>query len=396
VTQAENPFRQKKKPPRSAISIAVSAALALGVYFLLPAQIGELQRRTVALFVVAAVLWATEALPLFATSFCVIGLEILILANDGGLAGVGNLNYKQFFLPFSSSIIILFMGGFILSRAVTKHRIDRAIAARLLRPFARSPLLMIYGVLGISGFFPMWMSNTATAAMMVAIIAPVIDNLKDSSRFSIGLILAVPFGASVGGIGTPIGTPPNAVALAALRQAGYGIGFLEWMMVAVPLAVLLLALIGLLLYFFFPPDADLAFGEIEEPGDITAQGVLTLLILGASVLLWLTGGWHGISVAGVAMLAAAAEGQLAILTALACSFALAMPVSTPPNAIAFATGRIPVGDMVRVGGGGDLDSLGGGDAARLPGDPALGARLLDHTRVFSPPARRLDPPVSMR
>jgi len=286
----------------------------------------------------------------------------------------------------------------------------------------------------------MWMSNTATAAMMVAIITPLLQGIQEEEKYSIGLILAVPFGAGVGGIGTPIGTPPNAVALAALRQAGFEIGFLDWMLVAVPLAVLLLGMVGLLLYFFYKPKAELSFGEFEAPGKISGQGALTMVVLAVSVFLWLTGRWHGISVAGVALLAAAAltafgvldrhdvdsidwnililmwgglslghamklsglldhvtrlpladlhgfalgaivaalavglstfmsntatanliipaamalsaaeQGQLAILTALACSFALAMPVSTPPNAIAFATGRIPVGDMVRIGG----------------------------------------------
>lgn len=437
---AENPFHPKRKKPNRALICALTAVLAVALYAALPPEFGELPRRTLAIFLVAAVLWSTEALPLFATSFCVLGLEILLLANRGGLAGVGNLRSEQFFLPFSSSIIILFMGGFLLSHAVTKHGIDRAIAARLLRPFSRSPILMVYGVLGITALFSMWMSNTAAAVMMIAVLSPVVAPLGDDNRFATSLILAVPFGAAVGGIGTPIGTPPNAVALAALRQAGYDVGFLDWMLLAVPLVVLLLVLIGLLLFYFFPPQGSMTLVRLDPPAEISWQGKLTLVILAATVALWLTGDWHGISVAGVALLAAALltalgvldrhdvnsidwdilvlmwgglslgqamqlsglldwvvrlplsqmsgialsgivvllalglstfmsntatanlvipmamafslteQGQLAILAALACSFAMAMPVSTPPNAIAYATGKVPVADMIWVGG----------------------------------------------
>lgn len=151
---------------------------AMAVYLILPPSIGELARRTVAILIIAAVFWATEVLPLFATSLCVIALEILFLANKGGLAAAGlapnggDLSYKAFLAPFASGIIILFMGGFLLSAAVTKHGLDKAIASKIIKPFAKSPLLLLYGVLGITAFFSMWMSNTATAAMMLAIIAP--------------------------------------------------------------------------------------------------------------------------------------------------------------------------------------------------------------------------------
>ena len=169
------------RPSRSqVISIVATAAICIGLYYLLPVAIDELQRRMICIFVVAAVFWAREVLPLFATSLLVIGMMILALASDGGLAqvlpGVGGvssdsaIHAKEFLASFGSDIIMLFMGGFLLSRALSKHGIDKAIAARVLQPFTASPLMLMYGVLGISAFFSMWMSNTATAAMMLAII----------------------------------------------------------------------------------------------------------------------------------------------------------------------------------------------------------------------------------
>ncbi|MEE9211907.1 MAG: DASS family sodium-coupled anion symporter [Phycisphaeraceae bacterium] len=453
-----NPLPQIKSSQgtRTHIIVLLTLIAAVTVYYILPTSMNELARRTVTIFLVAAVFWATEALPLFATSLCIIAFEILFLAHHGGLAGVlpaqsefpltpdgaspQQFSATEFLQSFASPIIILFMGGFLLAAAVTKHGLDRAIASRILRPFTRRPILLVYGVMMITAFFSMWMSNTATTAMMLAIIAPLVKDMPPGGKFHRAVILAVPFGANIGGIGTPIGTPPNAVALAALRQAGYQIGFVDWMFMAVPLAVLLIFVAGALLYWFFPPGRGLVLPRLEKQTQrINFQGRLTLAILVAAIVLWLTGKWHGINPAVVALLAAAAlttlrvldrrdvdsidwnililmwgglslghamnvtgvldyvmqlpivnlqgfplaaiivvlavamstfmsntaavtlivpmamalsvsqAGELAILAALACSFAMAMPVSTPPNAMAFATGKVPVTAMFRAG-----------------------------------------------
>ena len=411
----------------------------------------------VAIFVVAAVFWATEALPLFATSLLAIAFEVLFLAGDGGLADLfpsratmpagEPIDASVFLLPWGSNVLILFMGGFLLAAALTKHSIDRAIAAKVLRPFTRSPMLLIFGVLAITAFFSMWMSNTATAAMMLAIVAPVLRQIPPEQRFSRGLALAIPFGANVGGIGTPIGTPPNAVAFGAInaKQGVFNVSFMEWVMLGAPLALILLVGVGLLLYLTYRPRGKLELTAIEPPERIGARGYLTLAVLGMAIALWLTSSHHGLQSGAVALLAAAAltalgaldrddvsaidwhilmlmwgglalgegmgasgltdliervdfaelpggewliaaivvavsvglstvmsntatanlmvpialalavraaetRGELAILTAFACSFAMAMPVSTPPNAVAFATGRIPAVSLLRLGG----------------------------------------------
>ncbi len=441
---------------RRLIIITIAFVAALATYLLLPPDVNELARRTAAIFIIAAIFWATEVLPLYATSLLVIGLLVLALAKIGGLADVlpavaempeEAINYSQFLQTFGSPIIILFMGGFLLSAAMSKHGIDRTLAARFLQPLTRSPLRLVFGVLIMTAFFSMWMSNTATAAMMLAIIAPILRSLPEKDRFHRGLILAVPLGANIGGIGTPIGTPPNAIAFGALNRpdTGYEVTFLGWMVMAVPLAILLLTFVGFLLYFIYRPRTKLRLKPVEPPKKITRQGRLTLAVLIAAILLWLTGEWTGLPAAGVALLAAVAltvfgalgrkdldtldwnilvlmwgglalgqaiglsglsdlveeidfaglpggamgvavvivalsvgmstfmsntataallvpivlamsvagpitQGELAVLTALACSFAMALPVSTPPNAIAFATGKLPAQSLLRVGG----------------------------------------------
>ncbi len=445
------------------LTIVLTVFAAVATYLVLPPDVNELGRRTAAIFVVAAVFWATEAIPLFATSLLIVGLLIVAVAGDGGLAtklpalsawpeADGQrvaIHYKSILASFASPVIMLFLGGFLLSRAVIKHGLDKVFAARMLRPFTGSPALLVFGVLGISAFFSMWISNTATAAMMIVIIAPLVKSLPAKDRFHRALVLAVPFGANIGGIGTPIGTPPNAIAIGLLRSAGYQISFTDWMLLAVPLAVLLLVLAGIALLSIFPPEKGLQIEPVERSGRLDGRGRATLVLLVITIGLWLTSKWTGLSDAAVALLAATglttlglldrfdlraidwdvlilmwgglalgdammssglveygmqlplidtlrglpgpmgafifaafivvvamllstfmsntataallipmalqlvpgSEGaQLAILGALACSCAMAMPVSTPPNAIAFATGQVPAVSLIRAGG----------------------------------------------
>ncbi|MEM1108845.1 MAG: DASS family sodium-coupled anion symporter [Planctomycetota bacterium] len=446
------------------ITILIAAVAAVVTYYGLPYQVDELARRTAAIFVVAVIFWATELIPLYATSLMIIGMQIVFLAGSGGMAekfptvdgqGLENLpNYTVFLAPFASGIIILFMGGFLLSAAVTKHGLDKKIAARLLKPFAKKPATLIFAIMLITAFFSMWMSNTATAVMMIAIITPLVKALPEDDKFHNAVILAVPFGANIGGIGTPIGTPPNAVAMAALQQKfpELNLGFVDWMIMAVPLALILIAVAGGLLLVMFRPTPGVELPAIERPTEpISWKGKITLAILGVAIFLWVFSGILdiGLGSAAVALLAAAAlttlgvldkhdvdsidwnvlilmwgglslgkamevsglidtiaalpfaelQGvwlaviiallgvgmstfmsntatanvlvpmviaiglsnpdteagitlavQLTVLTALACSFAMAFPVSTPPNAIAFATGRIPASALLSSGG----------------------------------------------
>lgn len=449
-------------------TIFLAAVAAVVTYYALPGNVDELARRTAAIFVVAVIFWATELIPLYATSLLLIGMQIVFLAGKGGMAerfptfsggkqggALPELpSYTAFLEPFASGIIILFMGGFLLSAAVTKHGLDKKIAARLLRPFAKKPATLVFAIMLITAFFSMWMSNTATAVMMIAIITPLVKAMPQDDRFHRAVILAVPFGANIGGVGTPIGTPPNAVAMAALRQQfpHLNITFLDWMIMAVPLALLLIGVAGVLLLVMFKPKPGMQLPEIEKPTEpITWKGRLTMLILGTAIFLWVFSGVLnlGLSSAAVALLAAAAlttlgvlekhdvdsidwnvlilmwgglslgKGmeisglidviadlpfaelrgvwltviivglgvgmstfmsntatanvlipmviaiglsnpdteagrimavQLTVMTALACSFAMAFPVSTPPNAIAFATGRIPASALLSSGG----------------------------------------------
>ncbi len=135
-----------------------------------PETLGELGRRAAGIFVFAAVFWASRVVPLFATSMAVVVFSILLLAEEGGFAADGGIESSQFLGEFGSDIIMLFLGGLVISVALSKHQPDSAVAARVLYPFIHRRLRLIYAIMGITAFFSMWMSNTATTAMMLAIV----------------------------------------------------------------------------------------------------------------------------------------------------------------------------------------------------------------------------------
>jgi sodium-dependent dicarboxylate transporter 2/3/5 len=174
-------------PPARIAVLAIAATLT--VYLVARAALDEMAARSLAVFVFAAIFWTAELLPLFATALITVGLQIILLASDGGLAdrmsglldvAASNrsdapISARAFMEPFASDVIMLFFGGFLLAAAVTRHGVDVAIAARMLKPFVRSPLALIYGLAGLSALFSMWISNTATAAMMTTLVAPILS-----------------------------------------------------------------------------------------------------------------------------------------------------------------------------------------------------------------------------
>ncbi|MFS8066104.1 MAG: SLC13 family permease [Byssovorax sp.] len=398
------------------------------------------------IFVLAALLWVTEALPLFATALLVIGLEMILLANPGGWPGLGfssgkSPNVAEVLHSAADPVLLLFFGGFLLARAAVKEGVDRALSSLLLAPFKGRPRWILLGVMAVTALFSMWMSNTATTAMMITLVVPMAAQLPPKEPFRRALVLAVPIAANLGGMGTPIASPPNAVAAGFLRAAGRPIGFLEWMLVAVPLMVALLVLMWLALWWLFRPrSAALRLELPQEP--LTPRGWYVVSVFAATVLLWLTETWHGLPAPVVALLpavaftatrlldrtdvngiewnvliliaggialgagmqrtgldkmligqlpgtgpwllaalviatlllstfmsntaaanlllpigisAAAASGEasatghMAMSIALSASAAMALPVSTPPNAIAFASGEISTRDMALTG-----------------------------------------------
>jgi sodium-dependent dicarboxylate transporter 2/3/5 len=263
------------------------------------------------IFLLAAFLWLSQAVPLFATSLVIIGLMVIFLANPGGWSGfgfaggdaAGQPGYRDVLAIAASPIIILFFGGFILAEALVKQGVDKSMAAVIVRPFGGKPKATLAAVMVATAFFSMWMSNTAATAMMITLAAAMMTKVAPDEPFRRALVLGVAFAANIGGMGTPIGTPPNAVALEALGQRGINVGFGEWMLIAVPLACGLLVLAWLMMILLYKPrDPDLNLRPESVP--ITGKGWFTIVVFAITVGLWLTGTWHGVPSYVVALLPA--------------------------------------------------------------------------------------------
>ncbi len=299
--------------------LAVTLAVGTGLWVHLLTDLPRESAYMAAIVILAAVLWLTEALPLFATSLLVIGLMVLLLANPMQWPGFGFLdpaaspNYREIIGIMADPIIVLFFGGFMLASAIAKSGLDRQLAGLIVHPFGGSPYKTLAGVMLATALFSMWMSNTAATAMMIGIMLPMLHNAPKGEPFRKAMVLGVAFAANIGGMGTPIGTPPNAIALGFLRKnLGIQVGFLEWMVIAVPLMLGLLALCWAVLALTFRPQTpDL---NLTPPkGKMKRTGWFVLVIFLITVVLWLTGQWTGLPSAVVALFPAVAFTVTALL-----------------------------------------------------------------------------------
>ena len=214
------------------------------------------QQRVAAVFVFAVIAWILEPIPIFATSVAIIGLLIALASIRHRIYGALTprvRSSKALMGSFGSRILILFIGGFFLAMAASRYRLDVFLAKVLLKPFGTKPSVVILGLMIITALFSMFMSNTATTAMMLAVLAPVLAGLPEQDSGRIGATLAIPLAANIGGIGTPIGTPPNAVALGVLGEQAPN--FVEWMAFGVPYVIVLLGISWFLLMCFHKPQA---------------------------------------------------------------------------------------------------------------------------------------------
>ena len=271
-----------------------------------------IEQRTVAIFVLAALMWMFEILPTWATSVTIIVLLLftisdsspLFMRSAGNAADLGTLvSYKALLAAFADPTIMLFLGGFVLAIAATKVGLDVQLAKVLLKPFGTKPRNVLLGFLCVIALFSMFMSNTATAAMMLTFLAPVLRTLPKEERGTAGLALAIPIAANVGGIGTPIGTPPNAIALGYLNDTMHqGVGFGEWMMVMVPFVIVILLIAWFVLLKIFPFTTDKIELKIENTKTPDTKTYIVWATFAVTILLWMLDKVTGINANVVAMI----------------------------------------------------------------------------------------------
>ena len=391
------------------------------------------QQRIIAIFVFATLSWLTECIPAWATSLSIMTIMCITVSENSFKVfkgdGIGELlKSKDIMASFADPIIMLFLAGFILAIAASKSGLDTLLAKNMIRPFGKKSENVLLGFLFITGIFSMFISNTATAALMLTFLTPVFASLPADGKGRIALTMSIPLAANLGGMGTPIGTPPNMIAMKFLNDPdglNLGISFGQWMLVMAPLVIILLLISWRVILYFFPfnkKTIELKItGEIHRGwrmyvvsmipmGVFAITGVITakdLQQIDWSVIWMVAGGFalglgmNGSGLADVAIesipfgnwspivilvvsgficyflsnfisntaTAALLMPILAVVCramgdklgviggtstvligiAIAASTAMCLPISTPPNAIAYSTGLIHQKDMLKAG-----------------------------------------------
>jgi sodium-dependent dicarboxylate transporter 2/3/5 len=277
--------------------------------------------RTAAVGLLMATWWITEAIPIAATALLPLGLFPLL--------GVGTVDAAA--EPYANPLIFLFLGGFLIALGMQRWGLHRRVALRVIRAIGARPGRVVLGFMVTSAFLSMWISNTATAMMMLPIGLSVVrlampdegeegeadpDGTPDERRtFAVVLMLGIAYACSIGGAGTLIGTPPNALLAGFLDETyGVDVSFARWMVVGLPVVVLGLPLAYLTLtrVAYRLTLSRIAGGramierEVERLGPTTRPERIVAVVFGVVAALWMTRGWlsawvPGLSDAGIAM-----------------------------------------------------------------------------------------------
>jgi len=246
-----------------------------------------------ATLVAVVILWVSEVIPLFVSAL--IG-SFLLLA-------IGDFSAETVFQPYFDPVIVLFFGGFILAQGMQKYRLDYRIAHEILKRMGDRPQVFVLGLMLVTAFLSMWMSNTASAAIMIPISIIVLKEnglFHEHSRFARGVVLAVAYAATIGGIGSLVGSPPNAIAAKYLHESNVTLDFVEWMLKALPFVVLALLFTWLLLSLFNKPEIDRIRFTYHERKLDRSQKLIFIIFL-VTVTGWLTTKFTGLSAATVAL-----------------------------------------------------------------------------------------------
>lgn len=257
-------------------------------------------RVVLAVLGVAIVLWVSEAVPLFATS---LAIPVALAVANAGTA-------REALAPFFDPIIVLFFGGFLMAEAMRKTGLDRLVAVTVVGVAGRGAIRLYLTLLGLAAFLSMWMSNTAAVTILLPIAMTVTEPL-DSPSYRKATILGIAYAATIGGVGSAIGTPANPLAISFIeRLTGREITFAEWFAFGLPLVVIFLPIMAAYLWLVSRVDAPadrfreaaaIANEQRRSTGPLTAEQVQVLSVFAGVVGLWLTQGWHDLNTGVVAL-----------------------------------------------------------------------------------------------
>ena len=270
-------------------------------------QLGETASNALFLVFLAAGLWIAEAIPPFAVSLLVIGFAIYFV--DDTRANVISDDWEKYANTLSSPVIWIFLSGFFLAIGARITQFDQKFSKYMIRRFGVKPYPFLLGIMLSTGILSMFMSNTATVAMMIATITPLASKIDKKDPFILSLFLGLATAGTVGGMGTIIGSPPNAIAIGAINNQQVSFGFLSWMILGVPLAMGFIILTWFLLKLKFPTametlpiSVDADENHTEEVRNTHRNRVIVVITFCITLSLWITSSLHQIPVAVIAFI----------------------------------------------------------------------------------------------
>ncbi len=285
------PFKEAKRHHEkvSIIWIIVSIILALTVFIVFD-ELPNKQRVVFSIMVLAGSLWITDAIPLFVTSMIIPIFLVLF----------GVLGTKEALNPFFDPIIVLFLGSLLIARALRKCELDYRFVNWLL-PKIHNAKLLLFALIASTAFLSMWMANTAAAAIMLPIGLAVLQKIK-AEKYAKAVVLGIVYGTSIGGIGTLVGTPPNALAAGIIeRSTNSSISFIEWMSYGLPITIILVIVCYFTLVLLYKPEISKVNVSALKKTPTTRKDKIFLAIFSITILLWLTEPIHNVSSAIVAL-----------------------------------------------------------------------------------------------
>ena len=336
LVEAYHEFKKAKRLTKNqtvarCIKLAIAIIVALVLWFLPIDSYGIegltiIEQRLISIFIFATLMWIFEAIPAWTTSVLIVVLLLLSVSDSSLWLFTENIpteelgkavKYKSIMHCFADPIIMLFIGGFILAIAATKSGLDVLLARVMLQPFGTQSRYVLLGFILVTAVFSMFLSNTATAAMMLTFLTPVLKALPADGKGKIGLAMAIPVAANVGGMGTPIGTPPNAIALKYLNDPeglNLNIGFGEWMSFMLPYTIVVLFIAWFILLRLFPFKQKNIELKIEGKAKKDWRSIVVYITFTITVLLWMFDKFTGVNSNVVAMIPVAVFCVTGIIT----------------------------------------------------------------------------------
>lgn len=276
---------------KNLIYFLISFIACLFVYFL-PLNISNQAQTVLSILIFVGMLWLTETVPIHVTSLLIPFLLVLF----------AKIDLTEALVPFFDPVIVLLLGGFALSHALQKYHLDETIAYFFINKIGKSPRKFLFSIMLATAFLSMWMSNTATAAVMmpIAVIVLVDSKLKES-RYAKSVVLGVAFAATIGGLGTIVGTTPNAMAVKFLADQNINLSFFDWMYYALPFTFAFLFISFLILTSIYRPEIKKIYVR-KYSTKLTKNQKIVLAIFALTAILWLTSEIHKISISLVALI----------------------------------------------------------------------------------------------